>query len=265
MSSRLSNPTSWLTAAALLPCLFIAFAGPALAAGDPVGTSISEQEAAQREAATSQQRIDELDDQTRIALDEYRETMRNVDQLLTYNNQMERMIESQNREIGTLERDINEIEVTQRQIMPLMHQMLEVLEQLVATDAPFLLKERETRLKELNRMMQDAGVSLADKFRRLLEAYQIEMEYGNTIEAYRAELPRSGQDRTVELLRIGRAGLYYVTLDQREAGVWDNRQRAWHRLPDNNIQFVSQGLRLARNELPPDLIRLPVAAPEQGS
>lgn len=243
----------------------IAACGPAFAAQAVLDTTITEQESAQREAARAQQRVDQLDDETRIALGQYRETMRQVDQLITYNAQMERMVESQTQEIGAIERQINEIEVTQRQILPLMSQMLEVLDQLVESDAPFLLDERMARIKDLKAMMQQAGTPLADKFRRLLEAYQIEMEYGHTIEAYRAELPRANGQKTVELLRVGRTALYYLTLDEREAGVWDTRTNTWQTLPSNNAALVKQGLRLARKELPPDLIRLPVAAPEQGS
>ncbi len=263
MSNRFRYPVARFTAVAL--CALIGYSSHAIAAQAALDTSIAEQEAAQREAARSQQRIEQLDDESRIALEQYRETMRQVDQLMTYNAQMERMIESQTREVTSIERQINEIEVTQRQILPLMQQMLDVLGQLVESDAPFLIDERQTRLKDLNAMMQQAGTPLADKFRRLLEAYQIEMEYGHTIEAYRAELPRGNGHKTVELLRIGRTALYYMTLDEREAGIWDNRQRRWETLPGNNVQMIKQGLRLARKELPPDLIRLPVAAPEQGS
>ncbi len=227
--------------------------------------ALGEQAGSQRDAASAQQRIDRLDDQTRIALEQYRETLRQIDQLQTYNTQMERMVATQQAEMESLGREIASIEVTKRQILPFMRQMLDVLGQLVNADTPFLLDERQGRLRELESMMQQAGTSLAEKFRRILEAYQIEMEYGNTIEAYRAELPRASDSRTVELLRIGRTELYYLTLDEQEVGVWDKNQNAWHILPKSNVNFIRQGLRLARKELPPDLIRLPVAAPEKAS
>lgn len=233
------------------------------AAQAPVDTTLGEQAGAQKEAATAQQRIDQLDDQTRIALEQYRETLRQIDQLKTYNTQMERMIETQRNEISGLEQEITSVEVTKRQILPLMRQMLDVLEQLVQADTPFLIDERTARLKELETAMQQAGTPLAEKFRRLLEAYQIEMEYGNTIEAYRAELPRSSDSKTVEFLRIGRTALYYITLDEQEAGIWDQRSQTWQLLPRSDIAMIRQGLRLARKELPPDLIRLPVGAPER--
>lgn len=251
-----------IVASALLPFILVGTALTALAQG-PVQQSIDEQTASQRESAASQGRIDQLDDETRIALEEYRQTLRQIDQLRTYNTQMERMIAGQESEISGLEREISTIETTKRQILPLMRQMLDVLDQLIAADAPFLLEERLARLQELETLMQQAGTSLAEKFRRLMEAYQIEMEYGNTIEAYRAELPRAATPRTVEFLRIGRTELYYLTLDESEAGIWDKAQQTWRTLPSSDIPLILQGLRLARKELPPDLIRLPVSAPEK--
>lgn len=231
----------------------------------PVQGALGEQAGSQRDSASSQQRIDRLDDQARTALEQYRESLRQTDQMQTYNAQMERMVANQQAEMENLGREIASIEVTKRQILPLMRQMLDVLGQMVAADTPFLMEERQGRLRELESMMQQAGTPLAEKFRRILEAYQIEMEYGNTIEAYRAELPRASDSRTVEFLRIGRTELYYLSLDEQEAGVWDKSQNAWHVLPKSNIQLIRQGLRLARKELPPDLIRLPVAAPEKAS
>lgn len=267
MSSPSLRPSRRLrtaVAGALLgPLLGFGAALNAQAAEPVLDQAIDVQSGAQKEAADSQQRIDRLDDQTRIALEQYREALRQIDQLKNYNAQMERMIDTQQSELTELEREIANIEITKRQILPLMRQMLDVLGQLVQADTPFLLEERSARLKELETMMQQAGTSIAEKFRRILEAYQIELEYGNTIEAYRAALPGSAEARTVEFLRIGRTELYYLTLDGHEAGVWDKDSKSWQVLPKGDVQMVRQGLRLARKELPPDLIRLPIAAPEE--
>lgn len=262
MSSRLSRPSCRLRILTASAVLALGASLGAQGAGSPATEAIDEQARSQSEAAATQERIDRLDDQSRAALEEYRETLRHIDQLKNYNAQMDRMIATQQAEVMELEREISGIEDTKRQILPLMRQMLDVIGQLVEADAPFLLEERTTRIEELEALMQQAGTSLAEKFRRLLEAYQIELEYGNTIEAYRAELPRSSESRTVELLRIGRTELYYLSLDAQEAGVWDRRTGGWEVLPRGDVQKIRQGLRLARKELPPDLIRLPIAAPE---
>jgi len=114
-------------------------------------------------------------------------------------------------------------------------------------------------------MMDNPEVGLPERFRRIMEAYQVETEYGRTIEAYSGKLGRDGKPRTVDFLRAGRVALVYATLDGGETGYWDRGTREWKALPREYGEPVKQALRVARKQSPPDLIRLPVAvavAPE---
>ncbi|MGQ0591205.1 MAG: DUF3450 domain-containing protein, partial [Gammaproteobacteria bacterium] len=155
--------------------------------------------------------------------------------------------------------------VTQRDILPLMLRMLEVVVQFVTLDTPFLEQERTKRLDDLKAMKDRSDTTLAEKYRRLMEAYQIETEYGRTIEAYRGDLESGDKSRAVDFLRFGRVGLYYLTLDRREAGYWDNGARAWVVLPGEYRIDIERGLRIARKQAAPDLLKVPVPAPEAGS
>ena len=103
--------------------------------------------------------------------------------------------------------------------------------------------------------MERADVSLAEKYRRVLEAYQVETEYGRTIEAYQDDLILEDETRTVNFLRIGRVGLYYLTLDGQEAGAWNE---GWQSLDDSYRQAIDKGLKVAKKQLPPDLLVLPL-------
>ena len=69
------------------------------------------------------------------------------------------------------------------------------------------------RVANLKRLMDDADTPLSEKYRRVMEAYQVEVQYGHTIEAYQGELRDPGSSRMVEFLRLGRVGLYYLSLD----------------------------------------------------
>jgi hypothetical protein len=139
-----------------------------------------------------------------------------------------------------------------------MLKMIDVLQQFVSLDVPFLKQERQTRLEALTTMMGRADVSLAEKYRRIMEAYQVETEYGRTIEAYQADLEDGETKKTVDFLRIGRVSLYYLTLDGKEAGMWDNDKKQWVILSDDYIQPITDGLKVAKKQLPPDLMVLPV-------
>lgn len=243
---------------ALLTSLpFIAAAG---ALEEAIDTQVNTDQAAQQ----SQQRIDELADGTTDMVAEYREVLQQTQSLKAYNDQLETLVSSQRSELTSIAEQLKNIETTQRDIVPLMTQMIDVLEQFVALDLPFLQEERTNRIVALKTMMGRADVSLSEKYRRIMEAYQVETEYGRTIEAYQAELPTNGDKRTVDFLRIGRTSLYYLTLDGREAGIWDAAIQSWQTLPDSYLQAVADGLKVARKQLPPDLLVLPVQTAAAG-
>ena len=213
-------------------------------------------------AVNSQKKIDRLSGQTRKALDEFRRVTRETDNLITYNGHLRKLLRSQQEEKESIERQLVEIETTKHEIVPLILRMLESIETFVELDFPFLPEERHKRIENLKAMMLRADVSNAEKYRRILEAYQIENDYGQTIEAYRADLKANGTLRTVNFLRLGRVALYYQTLDGNETGNWNRVKKRWQLLPDKYKKPIRNGLRIARKEAAPDLLVLPVPAPE---
>ena len=71
--------------------------------------------------------------------------------------------------------------------------------------------------------------------------------------------------REVDFLRIGRVALLYQTHDGAITGAWDNAARAWVDLQAGVYHSaVAKGLRMARKQLAPDLLTLPVVAAEPG-
>ncbi len=241
--------------------LFIA--SLAIRAQEQVEQAIDIQAQSQQASAEVQARINALDDETREMLNEYRETMAQVSDLEAYNQQLEKLVATQNVELADFERQFREIETTKRQILPLIIRMREVLEEFVAIDIPFLPDERALRIAELEKLMERPDVLTSEKYRRVTEAYQIELEYGHTIEAYEGEIDQDGDTRTVAFLRYGRLGLYYMTLDGLEIGYWDKQADRWVELDDEYRQSLDRALRIARKQLPPDLTRLPIPAPEE--
>lgn len=211
--------------------------------------------------AKSQSRIDKLATDTDKLLARYRTVNEQIDSLRSYNQQLDTLLTSQNQEIASLSTQIDGVTLVERQIMPLMGRMLEALEDFVERDVPFLIDERRVRVANLLDIMGRADVTVAEKYRRLVEAYQIENEYGRTIESYRAELTiGDGPQRTVDFLRFGRVVLIYTTLDNNESGVWDSARGSWEELDGSYRAAVRQGLRIAKQQTAPDLVVLPVRA-----
>lgn len=250
-------------AAWLLLGLLAAGIQPLYAAQDALQRSIDASMANTRDEARSQGRIDKLDDETKAMLEEYQRLSRELDVLKVYDDQLERLVASQEEEKASIQRQMQDLELTQREIVPLMLRMVTRLDEFLAVDAPFLPEERRQRVAQLKAMLDRADVSVGEKYRRVLEAYQIEMEYGRTIEASRGELSGDGVTRTVDFLRVGRVGLYYMSLDRDEVGFWNPQTSAWEVLPEHYNLAIRNGLRIARKQAAPDLLRLPVAAPRE--
>jgi len=233
-----------------------------LAQADSLQQAINVDMATNQAAGKSQQIIDVLSEQTRKDLEQYRSDTHQTATLLTYNKHLQTLITSQQQEKSSLNKQLQDIEITQQEIIPLILHMLDSLEQFIKLDLPFLPEERQNRLAQLKQMMARADVTTAEKFRRILEAFQIENDYGNTIEAYRANMDLNGVNTSVDFLRLGRVALYYQRLDGSETGFWNKAGKHWETLPDKYRNAVRKGLRIARKEAAPDLLIIPVPAPE---
>jgi septal ring factor EnvC (AmiA/AmiB activator) len=216
------------------------------------------------ESATVQRRIDELSDQTDELVAKYRTVLKQIDSIRIYNHQLRELITSQEAELASLQDQLDRVEIVGRSVTPLMYRMIDALDALVALDLPYLIDERTERIAALRKLMTRADVTSAEKYRRIMEAYQTENEYGRTIEAYRSTLRRGDRDVKVDFLRFGRIALVYQTLDGMEAGVWNQAKKDWEILDASYRTAIREGLRIARKQAAPDLIRLPLPVPAGG-
>jgi hypothetical protein len=247
----MSAPISRLLAVAVLPCCIQLQAAP-------LDAALDESQRLAVEAKASQARIEQLDDSTRQMFNEYRSAIQQAEALKAYNQQLVELTGAQRKELEGFQRQLDSIERTQEAVAPQMARMLSVLEEFIAADLPFLPEERADRLASLQDMQSRADVSLAEKYRRILEAYQIESDYGRTLEAWRGELPMGESSRSVEFLRLGRSMLYYQTLDAHESGWWNPRTRSWDVLDNAARRPITQAIAIARQQQAPAWLELPV-------
>ncbi len=213
------------------------------------------------QAKQSQARVDALTEETRKLLAEYKTVLKEIEGLQVYNRQLEKQVGNQEKEMGDLSTAIDQVTIIERQITPLMLRMIDGLDQFVQLDLPFLLKERNDRIDRLREMMERADVAASEKFSQILRAYQIENEYGRTMEAYTDEVSLEGETRVVDVLKVGRIALVYQTQDGEETGAWDAGQKAWVELDDEFTTPVRNGIRMARKQLSVDMLTLPITAP----
>ena len=132
----------------------------------------------------TQAQIDKLDEESKKLTNEYKDTVVEYEILNKYDNQLEKITISQAEEIANITKQIDDLDETNKYVLPLLERMVNTLRDLIEIDVPFLMDERLARLNELEDILFKANFSTAEKFRKIYEAYQIENEYGRTIEAY---------------------------------------------------------------------------------
>lgn len=210
------------------------------------------------DTAASQQRIDQLDDQTAQLLNEYRANLKQLEAARRYNASLTRNIESQQAEITRLTEDIENVEGLQRATQPLMEDMAARFSDLVDADLPFLVEERASRAARLSGILDNPSMSAAQKYRLIVEAYQIENEYGRTIGAYEGTIGEGENQLTGEFLQVGRIALIFKTPDDSVLRIYDKTAGDFVNLPRSYLADVKFGLRMAKEQTAPDIFFVPV-------
>jgi len=223
-----------------------------------VAAQVSSDEA----AVVAQKKVDQITDETQEMVAKYRQALTDTQSLKRYSEQLQVQVNSQADDLASVEKQLAEIESTSRDVLPMMQRMVETLEKFVALDVPFLPDERGKRVATLKDILGRSDVTISEKYRRILEAYQIEMEYGRTLDYYPGKLGSGADERTVEFVRVGRVSLLYQTLDGNETGYWDQEKRDWVR-NDDYRSAVRAALAVAKKEGAPDLLQVPVPAPKE--
>ena len=208
-------------------------------------SSVETETGINKAASSSQQRVTRLAQQTADLLAEYRQVVRETESLKIYNDNLEKVVMDQRAEVVSINEQLNGLEETNRGVVPLMLEMIDTLDKIIENDMPFRLQERRARVERLRTMMDQADVTASEKYRRVMEAYQGEMEFGRTTESYAEALPTTGQ--TVDFLRVGRTLLVYQSSDQETTGWFNPISREYEDLPDRYRLEVKEGLAIAKN------------------
>ena len=211
-------------------------------------------------AQASQERINTVVEGTRSLADQYRSVNKEIDGLKVYNRLMTAQTNGQQATLDDISLSMDQVDVINRQIFPLMERMIDGIEQSIALDIPFLMGERRDRVDKLKDIMQRSDVSVAEKFRKVMEAYQIENDYGSSSETYRQSLEIEGTVRDYNMLRIGRIGLYFQSDDSRITGAWDAEAGSYVILGNEHRNEIKKGIRMAKDLIAPELLLIPVSA-----
>ncbi len=249
----------WSTLAFLLGGMTSLASGLTMAADLSSLTRIADNSTAKQ--ASAQREIDKLDEAAQNAYAEYRAKLIELESLRAYTRQLQALLDEQQALLDDLGARIQKTGSMGRDLIPLMERMHDALGVLIEQDMPFLATERQKRHARLRGILDNPELSLASKYRSLYEAYQIELDYGRTLETYSDTLEIDGQNLMATFLRVGRIALYAMSADRNVIYEWDNRARRWRRI-EGLRHHLEKAVRMAKKQVAPDLLVLSVRAPE---
>ncbi len=209
----------------------------------------------QQLSAQSQDKIDKTERQTDKIVNEWKAVSKQVEGLKLYNEQKRIQIQAQLDLMDKLDEQLVQVVVMQRQIPPLAQKMLDSLESFISLDTPFRMEERQNRIDLVRSSLSKPKVTASEQVRQVLEAYNIEAEYGRKIDTYESTL---SDGTVVNILVIGRIGMFYQTKDEQSSGRWNNETSQWDELPGSYRKPIRDGIRMAKKLAPTDMLMMPV-------
>ncbi len=216
-------------------------------------------------ARESQERIEAIVDVTSRRFEDWQATLKEVENLVAWNRLVNRQVEVQEQELRDLRTSISQVTLIERQILPLMTRMIDSLEAFIAMDIPFYQQRRRARVVELRELLTRADVTAAEQFRRVLEAWQTENDYGRYMDAYTGTLSLNGVAREVDFLKVGRIAFMYLTPDGSQAGVWDQNRREWIEISRDYHDEIRQGFEAYAGDVSKAIFMIPISPPEEGT
>lgn len=114
------------------------------------------------------------------------------------------------------------------------------LEAWVDRDIPFLTEERSARLASVREQIARPDVTGAEKLRRVLEALQVEANYGNAPDVSQERIEVGGEEIFADVIRIGRVSVFWRSPDGKRVGEFDRGKNKWVGLGDKYIRPVSE-------------------------
>jgi hypothetical protein len=194
---------------------------------------------------------------------EYEALLRETRGLELYNALRGRQIAAQQRELVDVQVAIEGVPALQLQLPPLLIRMVDGLAEFVERDVPFLTTQRQERLDGLYTLIEDPDLNDSIKLSRVLESWQLEVEYGREYQADAGEVSIDGASRNVDFVVLGRSSLLFQTADDEAiTGAWDSRNDSWVILGSEHRNPVRQAIRMVRSQIAPDLLLLPTVPPQ---
>lgn len=251
---KVLTPARGVIAAALVVGLSL----PAVAQSQ-LRNGLNAGEQATRQAEQAQERINQLDDERSDMVSEFRTLLQRKQAAELYARQQEKVVESQRRELVSLNEQLGRVDDITAQTVPMLLDMIADLEAFVAADLPFKKQERTDRIETLKTAMDAADVPIVEKYRLIIEAYQTELEYGRTVSTWPDTVTINDNEVKVDMFLYGRVALVRMSPDQRYAQRYDRATDTWVDVDGAFKSEIENAIKIASGRTTPSVMYAPAA------
>jgi hypothetical protein len=206
----------------------------------------------------TQRDIEKWSEKKSMLNDEYDLLVENEKRLIIEHKHLIQEFEAMQNRIIDLGNQIMSMEQISEKLKPFLYDIYVRLLDSVDQGAPFLKEERSERLGNLKKTLDDTQIVLGEKFRKVMEALFIEVEYGNTVEVYQEKILLNNENILVNVLRLGRISLFFETLDHQTSGYFDLAENQWKSLPQSANRDIRIAMEIGSKRRPADIVTLPL-------
>ena len=151
-----------------------------------------------------------------------------------------------------------EMEQINMLLEPYLDEVVVAMEDVISRDLPFLNRERSRRMAFLKESLADYHLSLSEKLRRILEAAQVEADYGRTLELIDTSIDLDNETIQGRIFRLGRTALFFQSIDKKRIAFFNRSQKAWVPLQSDYERPLDQAMQIVDRKRAARLLILPV-------
>lgn len=215
-----------------------------------------------QEGARTQEQINDISDQVSNLERQFIALREQIEGQRVFVEQQRVFLQSQENELASLNAQLERVGTIERDLAPMLLEMFVRLQDFVEQDLPFLIEARRNRLADIEEVLGDAQVSPAEKYRLILNAYEIESAAGRSLRSYSEEVMRDGAPEEARVLQVGRVALIRRFPDgAMEIQTKDNPE--WRAVPGSFSASVQRAIRIADEVTTPEVFSVPLPGPEQ--
>ncbi|MGM0427422.1 MAG: DUF3450 domain-containing protein [Thermodesulfobacteriota bacterium] len=245
-------------------CFFcVGQAKPSAADKSPAGVKKTSEQTVATDVET-QKAVDAWAEEEKKLLEKIDHQERNLKRIAWEQNKTSEYIQTLENKITELREEAEEMEKIKAELLPILDQGLERLTTYVQTDIPFDKARRLKRIEDAGHTLNDYDAGLLAKTRSLLDAIAGEVDFGYSVDIKETEVEIEGRSTRVTLLKVGRVGLYALSMNTEKAYVWNPQKKAY--LPvHKGVRDIDEAIQLVEKIRIIDLTKLPMGRPEEAA